>query len=274
VVKQKQKKKAPERESGREPFQFVPCLNVKKFLREGSNRTPLSADLIASLEISRKKRGAEGEKKKKERKTRMPQHKEDDFLLPPLLTMGAPSPLPDCHERSRFVDARDYNTDLASSTFIHRSAFVYGEVTSSPCLVVGSESLLRSDLAKISLGTYVTIGSKSVVKPPFMPAGSKVEARPVSIGDYTQIGSKVVCEALCVGNFVIIEDGAVIGAKAMISHGCWIRQGAVVPPQVTLVPFAVYEGNPCKIVAMLQEDAHVVLVRERQRQILTSLIIG
>jgi dynactin-5 len=197
--------------------------------------------------------------------------------LPPLLTSGVPCALSACHQKARFAQAKEYTIEASINSFVDVTALPFGDISLSSSCIIGREAVLRGDLAKISLGAFVAIGNKTLIKPPYrmvLGARQAAEACPVSIGDYTQFGSMVVCEALCVGNFVIVEDGVVIGSKSMISHGCWIKKGAVVPPQSNLIPFAVYEGNPCMLVATLQEDAHVVLVRERQRQILSSLVIG
>ena len=196
--------------------------------------------------------------------------------LPSLLSMGSPNPLAAACPKTRFASSLEYSADAAANTYVDKTALPFGDISLTSSCLIGREAIIRGDLAKISLGTFVVIGSRTVLRPPFrmIPTKSAAEACPVTIGDFTQFGSMVVCEALCVGNFVIVEDGAVLGSKSVIPHGAWIKKGCVVPSHMTLIPFAVYEGNPCKLVATLQEDAHVVLVRERLRQLLASLVIG
>eukprot|EP00658_Telonema_sp_P-2_P075740 TRINITY_DN65444_c0_g1_i1.p1 TRINITY_DN65444_c0_g1~~TRINITY_DN65444_c0_g1_i1.p1 ORF type:complete len:103 (+),score=19.00 TRINITY_DN65444_c0_g1_i1:121-429(+) len=65
----------------------------------------------------------------------------------------------------------------------------------------------------------------------------RYQRRVRAIGNYVFFGTRTICEAMLVGNFVIIEADCIIGERCTLGHGCWLRAGTVVPSGQALIPF-------------------------------------
>lgn len=188
--------------------------------------------------------------------------------IPRLCTSGVPSPLPDVCLPARDCSMLNY----LQSNIIHKHARPLGNVVTKSCFL-GKSVMVRGDIAAVSIGFGVFIDEGAIIRPPLRHTERKTmaEAVPVTIGNMVYIGANVICEAMKIENFVIIESGSIIGERAVIRHGAQVRAGSVVPPGAVVPPFTIVEGNPAQVVARVQEDIHPLLVRELIAQFYQSV---
>lgn len=77
----------------------------------------------------------------------------------------------------------------------------------------------------------------------------------VTIGSYVMVGRDCVVESFCIGSFVRICDGCVLGKHSVLKDCCLICPGSVLPPYMVVPPFAIVQGAPAKVVGELPESA-------------------
>lgn len=192
-----------------------------------------------------------------------------EMEIPEVLERYVPSPLPHACLPRRNLNPRD--VQQANHNILHKECRALGDVATISCFV-GKASVVRGDIARVTLGQGVFVDDGVIIRPPLRITDKvAAEAIPSSIGNYVYIGRRTICEAMSVGNFVIIEKDCVIGERCVLGHGCWLKAGSVVPVGQTLIPFGVYEGNPAMLVGRSQEDTHPTLTRELLSQHFQSL---
>ena len=191
-----------------------------------------------------------------------------EMWMPTLRTAGAPIALQLQDDAAAKPLQKEHFT-VQQGAVMHHSALVMDprEFVFATCFL-SDGAVIRSDMARVTIGAYVLVDSGALIRPPLRFAKKKVEALKVAVGSYCHFGCHCVCEALSVGNFVLIEERAIIGKMSVLSVGCWVRADCVVPPSSVLIPFGVYSGNPARLVATTTEDVHPLYVRERILEIL------
>lgn len=195
--------------------------------------------------------------------------------IPPLLCSGAPSPLDAICHAPVFVEATQYQLASAAGplTIVSKAAAARGTILTRGSCYIGPNCVLRGDIASVTLNNTVFLDDGCILRPPVRIA-SKMEAVPMEIGCCVYVGKHVVCEATCIGSYSVIESETVIGELSVVGNGTWIRKGSVVPPSTTLEGFCVYEGNPVRRVARLNEESHALYVREWLVRKLQTIVIG
>eukprot|EP01028_Stygiella_incarcerata_P007617 TRINITY_DN3165_c0_g1_i1.p2 TRINITY_DN3165_c0_g1~~TRINITY_DN3165_c0_g1_i1.p2 ORF type:complete len:141 (+),score=35.60 TRINITY_DN3165_c0_g1_i1:186-608(+) len=117
--------------------------------------------------------------------------------------------------------------------------------------------ILRGDLGKITLQQNVIVGRNTILRPYFLE--QKGSYRVLRVGEYVVIGHNCVVEASEIDAYVWIGDHCVIGNRAAIGSSVVLLPGTVVPPDADLPPFAVYGGNPARLLHPIPECyAHVI----------------
>lgn len=134
---------------------------------------------------------------------------------------------------------------ISEGAYIAPSALVIGQVAIGARCYVGHGAILRGDYGTI------TIGDESAVE-----EGVIVHARP---GDVTRIGRRVTLGHGAMVHNATINDGAVIGMRAVVSDFSEVGEGAIVG-EMSLVknsqvipPRTVAVGVPARIVGEVEE---------------------
>jgi carbonic anhydrase/acetyltransferase-like protein (isoleucine patch superfamily) len=138
--------------------------------------------------------------------------------------------------------------------FIAPGAQVMGKVSLGEGSSVWFGSILRADIAPITIGRFTNIQDGCVLH---------VSANfPLVVGDYVSVGHRAVLHGCHIANGVLVGIGAVVLDGAKIGEGSIVGAGAVVPPGAKVPPHSLVLGVPGKIVRQVT-PAEVEKNRER-----------
>jgi carbonic anhydrase/acetyltransferase-like protein (isoleucine patch superfamily) len=123
---------------------------------------------------------------------------------------------------------------IGDGTWIAPSADIIGDVTIGVNCYIGFGAVIRGDFGPIIIGNETLIEDNVVIH----------------TASRTQIGNRVIVGHMAMIHDAQIEDGALIGMKAMISEGTLIGAGAVIAQRSLLKknqkvpPRNLYAGAP------------------------------
>ncbi|KAF0715887.1 Aste57867_3109 [Aphanomyces stellatus] len=131
--------------------------------------------------------------------------------------------------------------------------------------IINAGTILRGDLAKISLGKFCVIREQCVLKPPpkLLPAG--LLFIPQTLGDHVYIGEGSIVEAARVGSCVQIGKNCVIGKRVIIRDCCFIADNTVIPPDEIIPPFTYVAGIPGNMEKELPEATQDLFIAQIAR---------
>lgn len=131
---------------------------------------------------------------------------------------------------------------VSTDAFVAPNATVIGSVSLSTRASVLYGAVVRGDLNDVSIGAYSTVGDRAVIHTTKSVEGH-VSAG-VRVGSHVMIGPGALLQSCTV------EDGAVIGAGAIVLEGALVEsnaivgEGAVVHPGRRIPSGQVWAGNP------------------------------
>lgn len=117
--------------------------------------------------------------------------------------------------------------------------------------IVEPRSVLRADLAKINIGQSCIVGEEAVLRPCVQKSKAGLVVIPMTIGDYVVIEKGAIIESASVGSHVHFGANCTIGPRTIISNCCRFEDGTVLPPGTVVPPFSHYGGNPGVLLATL-----------------------
>lgn len=134
---------------------------------------------------------------------------------------------------------------LGENVFIAEGAQIIGEVRIEEEGSVWYNSVLRGDLASITIGKRTNIQDMTVIH--------VNQGQPVVIEDEVSIGHSVILHGCTIksgsliGMGAIILNGAVIGEETLVAAGSLVSENKIFPPRVLLM------GSPAKVIRELTE---------------------
>ena len=126
------------------------------------------------------------------------------------------------------------------SAFIAPGAVVLGDVSLGRDSSVWYNSVLRGDMAPITVGDETNIQDLTVVH---ADPGS-----PCRIGRRVAVGHRAILHACVVEDLCLIGMGSIILNNARIGTGSVVAAGAVVPEGMIVPPGSVVMGVPARVV--------------------------
>ena len=150
--------------------------------------------------------------------------------------------------RTYNVSIRSFNKKLpqiGESVYIDDSAVVIGDVTLGSDVSIWPATVVRGDVASITIGDGTNVQDGSVLHVShagrFSPQG-----HPLTIGKGVTIGHKAVVHACTVGDYCLIGIGAIIMDDAILEDYVMLGAGALVPPGKRLESGYLYIGSPAR----------------------------
>lgn len=134
---------------------------------------------------------------------------------------------------------------IAKSVFVAEGCKLIGDVTIDEQSSVWYNSVIRGDLAKISIGKKTNIQDSVVIH--------VNENQPVIIEDYVTVGHSAILHGCVIGRGSLVGMGAIILDGAIINEETSIAAGTLVPGNKSYPPRVMLMGVPAKVVRELTE---------------------
>lgn len=157
--------------------------------------------------------------------------------------------------------------ELGEAVFIADGAIVVGHVELQTSVTVWYGAVIRGDSGLIRIGAFSTIQDLACLH-------RKKGGPALEIGEYVSVGHGAVIHGAKIGDGVyvghgsIVMDGADIGEDSILTAGCLVPRGMVVPPR------SFVRGRPAQVVRELSPDEIGAGRREAERQIEIAKEVG
>lgn len=129
--------------------------------------------------------------------------------------------------------------DIAGDAFVAPGATVIGRVRVGARSSVWYGSVLRGDVADISIGEDTNIQDGCV--------GHADEGYPLEVGDRVTVGHRVVIHGCRIADDVLVGMGAVLMNGVTVGSGSLIAAGAVVTQNTEIPPGSLVAGVPARV---------------------------
>src|SRR6185437_6962015 len=133
-----------------------------------------------------------------------------------------------------------------STSFVHPTATLIGDVIVGPGCYIGPGAALRGDFGRIVVGAGSNVQDNCVLHT--FPARQVTLEEESHIGHAAVLHGCIVRHAALVGIGAIVMDDAVVGQQALVGAGSFIRAGFVVPARMLVA------GSPARIVRELSAE--------------------
>ena len=125
------------------------------------------------------------------------------------------------------------------SVFIAPTALVIGDVHIAPNASIWFQTVIRGDLARISIGEGTNIQDLCMCHAD--------EDIPLTVGKGVTIGHNCCIHGCTIEDGCLIGMGAVVMNQAVIGKGSVIAAGAVVLEKTVIPPYSLVTGSPGKV---------------------------
>ena len=137
-------------------------------------------------------------------------------------------------------------TKTAGGYFVAHNATVVGDVTVGESSSFWFHTVVRGDVAPVTIGRRVNVQDGSVVH-----CDSGV---PNVIEDDVTIGHRAIVHGAFVGRGTLVGMGAVLLGRTRIGAECLIAAGAVVPPGLVVPDRMLVVGVPGRVVRPVRDE--------------------
>lgn len=148
---------------------------------------------------------------------------------------------------------------IANSVFIADGSKVLGDVKIGEQSSVWYNSVIRGDLAKISIGKCTNIQDLAVIH--------VNENQPITIGDYVTVGHSAILHGCTIGRGSLVGMGSIILDNTVIGEETTIAAGSLVPGNKTFPPRVLLMGSPAKVVRELTETEIAAMYETAERYV-------
>lgn len=134
---------------------------------------------------------------------------------------------------------------IAKSVYLADGCKIRGDVHIDEQSSVWFNSVIRGDLAKISIGKCTNVQDLVVIH--------VSQNQSVTIEDYVTIGHSAILHGCTIGKGSMIGMGAIVLDGAVINEETMVAAGTIVPGNKTYPPRVLLMGAPAQIVRELTE---------------------
>ena len=143
-------------------------------------------------------------------------------------------------------DFSEMKPEIHPDSFIAEGARIVGRVILGRGSSVWFNSVLRADVATITVGENTNIQDGCLVHVDF--------GLDTVIGSNVTVGHGAILHACRIGDNVLIGMGATVLDGAIIPPNSVVAAGALVPPKKTYPPRTLILGSPARVARALGED--------------------
>ncbi len=151
---------------------------------------------------------------------------------------------------------------IARSVFLADGCKIIGDVTIDEQSSVWFNSVIRGDLATISIGKNTNIQDLVVIH--------VNQNQPVIIEDFVTIGHSAILHGCKIGKGSLVGMGAIILDGAIINEETSIAAGALVPGNKSYPPRVLLMGVPARVVRELTEGEVSAMFETAKRYVIKA----
>ncbi len=144
------------------------------------------------------------------------------------------------------IKFQDKLPTIDPSAYISPGVYIIGDVTIGKDSSVWFGSVLRGDVALISIGKSTNIQDGTIIH-------TSRNDGPTRIGDNVTIGHRAVIHACTIGDYGFIGMSATVMDKAIIEPFGFVAAGSLVPPGKVVGTKQLWAGVPARYVRDLTE---------------------
>ena len=149
--------------------------------------------------------------------------------------------------------------ERVGNAFLADDCTVVGDVDLGDEVSVWYGTVIRGDVAPISIGARTNVQDLTVVHPQ--------HDEPVDIGSEVTIGHAAVVHGLRIHDRCLIGIKSVLLPGSIVGEGCIIAAGALVPGGRIIPPRSVVMGSPGRIVREVTDEEYESLVEQANRYV-------
>jgi carbonic anhydrase/acetyltransferase-like protein (isoleucine patch superfamily) len=131
---------------------------------------------------------------------------------------------------------RNYTPQIDETSFLAPGSVVIGEVNIGKNSSVWYNTVIRGDMAPISIGANTNIQDGSILH---CVAGVEL-----NVGDNVTVGHGAILHSCSIGAGSLIGMGAIILDRVKIGKNCLIAAGTLITPNKTIPDNSLVMGNP------------------------------
>ena len=152
----------------------------------------------------------------------------------------------------KIIDFKDFSPIIHNSVFIGHGVVIAGQVTIDENVSIWFNSVIRGDVAPITIGKNTNIQDAVVIHT------SRFEG-PTHIGNNITIGHMALIHACTIYDNAFIGMQSTIMDKAIIEEGGFLGAGSLLSPNKIIRKNELWIGRPAKFVRMVtSEDVEIM----------------
>ena len=143
--------------------------------------------------------------------------------------------------------------------FIHKAAYVAGDVTLGDGANIWCGACIRGDIAPVVIGRNTNVQDNATVHVGY--------GAPAVLGDNVTVGHNAVVHGCTVGSNVIVGMGSILLDGAKIGDNCIIGAGTLIPGRKEIPAGSLVFGNPYRIVRALSEQEKAEIAKNAEEYV-------
>lgn len=147
----------------------------------------------------------------------------------------------------KIVSYKNISPTIHNSAFIADGVVIAGDVTIGENSSIWFNSVIRGDVAKITIGKNTNIQDGTVIHT------SRFEG-PTQLGDNITIGHMVLLHACIICDNAFVGMQSTVMDKAIIEEGGFLGAGSLLPPGKIIRRNELWVGRPAKFSRMLTNE--------------------
>ena len=149
--------------------------------------------------------------------------------------------------------------ERGEGSFIHKRAYIAGDVTLGEGANVWCGACIRGDIAPVKIGRNTNVQDNATVHVGWQ--------RPAVLGDNVTVGHNAVVHGCTVGSNVIVGMGSILLDGAKIGDNCIIGAGTLIPGRKEIPAGSLVFGNPYRIVRALSEQDKAEIAKNAEEYV-------
>lgn len=156
---------------------------------------------------------------------------------------------------AHIIPVRGNTPTIGAECFLAPTATLIGELTLGDYCSIWFNTVLRADVASITVGHHSNIQDGTIIHGTYQQANT-------TIGNYVSVGHRALVHGCTLEDYALVGMGAIVMDHAVVQQGAFIAAGAVVLENTIVESDTLYAGVPARKIKSL-DPSH----RERMKRI-------